>query len=113
MSVTPAAESLVRRVEAEGRDGLVMILGTGCCDSTAPFLYDRYYPGPEVVEVGRAVTIPILAHRWMADLYADSDRLEIDVEEGFPNDSFSLESEYDARFTLRIGPRQPAESPAG
>jgi uncharacterized protein (DUF779 family) len=113
VTVTPAAQSVVRRVEAEGRDGLVMILGTGCCDSTAPFLYDRYYPGPDVVEVGSAGAIPILAHRWMADLYADSEGLEIDVDEGFPNDSFSLESEYDARFTLRIGPRKPAVSSAG
>jgi uncharacterized protein (DUF779 family) len=87
-----------------------MVLGTGCCDSTAPFLYDRYYPGPDVVEVGSVAHVPILAHRWMADLYADAEGLEIDVDEDFPNDSFSLESEYDARFTLRIRPRMPAPS---
>jgi uncharacterized protein (DUF779 family) len=113
VTVTPAAQSVIRRVEAEGRDGLVMILGTGCCDSTAPFLYDRYYPGPEVVEVGRVGTISILAHRWMADLYKASKDLQIDVDEGFPNDSFSLESEYDARFTLRIGTQNAAASSPG
>jgi uncharacterized protein (DUF779 family) len=110
VSVTSAARSVVRKVQTEGREGLVMILGTGCCDSTAPFLYDRYYPGPDVVEVGSVAGIPILAHRWMADLYADAEGLEVDVDEGFPNDSFSLESEYDARFTLRIRPRMPAPS---
>jgi uncharacterized protein len=110
VSATPAARSVVRRIEAEGREGLVMILGTGCCDSTAPFLYDRYYPGPDVVEVGTVGGVPILAHRWMAELYEDSALLEIDVDEGFPNDSFSLESEYDARFTLRVRPRMPAAS---
>lgn len=89
-----------------------MILGTGCCDSTAPFLYDRYYPGPDVVEVGEVASVPILAHRWMADLYADAEGLEIDVDEDFPNDSFSLESEYDSRFTLRIRPRRQAASSA-
>lgn len=90
-----------------------MILGTGCCDSTAPFLYDRYYPGPDVVEVGGVGSVPILAHRWLADLYADSDGLVVDVDEGVPNDSFSLESEYDSRFTLRVRPRRPAASSAG
>jgi uncharacterized protein (DUF779 family) len=113
VSVTPAAESIVRQVEIEGREGLVMILGTGCCDSTAPFLYDRYYPGPDMVQVGSVGGVPILAHRWLADLYSDSDSLEVDVDEGLPNDSFSLESDYDARFTLRVLPRRPAVSSAG
>jgi uncharacterized protein (DUF779 family) len=112
VTATPAAESVVRKVEAEGRKTLVMILGTGCCDSTAPFLYDRYYPGPDVVEVGRVGGVPILAHGWLADLYADSDSLVVDVDEGVQNDSFSLESEYDSRFTLRVRPRRPAASSA-
>jgi len=30
--------------------------------------------------------------------------LEVDVDQGVPNDSFSLESEYDCRFTLRAPP---------
>jgi uncharacterized protein (DUF779 family) len=48
---TPRAEDVVRRVAEGGREDLVMVLGTGCCDSTAPFLYDRYVPGPDAVEV--------------------------------------------------------------
>jgi uncharacterized protein len=101
---TPQAEAVVRKVAETGRDQLVMVLGTGCCDSTAPFLYDRYYPGSDVAEVGRIAQIPVLAHRWLADLYGDGDRaLQIDVDEGVPNDSFSLESDFDCRFTLRVG----------
>ncbi|HEX2032304.1 MAG TPA: DUF779 domain-containing protein [Actinomycetota bacterium] len=102
VSATPQAEAVVRKVAGGGREHLVMVLGTGCCDSTAPFLYDRYYPGPDVVEVGRIAEVPVLAHRWLADLYRDSAGLEVDVDEGVVNDSFSLESEYDARFTLRV-----------
>jgi uncharacterized protein (DUF779 family) len=100
-------------VKAEEREGLIMVLGTGCCDSTAPFLFDRYYPGPEVVEVGNVAGVPILAHRWMADLYRGSDGLLLDVDEGMPNDSLSLESEYDSRFTLRVPARRPAVPSAG
>jgi uncharacterized protein (DUF779 family) len=112
VTATPAAESVVRKVEAEGREALIMILGTGCCDSTAPFLYDRYYPGPDVVKVGGVASVPILAHRWLAELYADSHGLVVDVDEGVPSDSFSLESEYDSRFTLRVRPRGPGASSA-
>lgn len=102
MSATPQAEAVVRKVAGSGRQELVMVLGTGCCDSTAPFLYDRYYPGPDVVEVGRIDEVPVLAHRWLADLYRGSDGLELDVDREVVSDSFSLESEYDCRFTLRV-----------
>jgi uncharacterized protein (DUF779 family) len=107
ITATSSAETAVRRVTEAGKQELVMVLGTGCCDSTAPFLYDRYYPGPDTVRVGEVAGVPVFAHKWLADLYADSAGLEVDVDEGVPNDSFSLESEYDCRFTLRVA-GQPA-----
>ncbi len=107
VEATAAAEATVRKVADSGRKDLVMVLGTGCCDSTAPFLYDRYVPGPDAVEVGRVAEVPVLAHGWLAKLYEGSDGLVLDVDQGVVSDSFSLESEYDCRFTLRVG------SPAG
>ena len=98
---TPSAEATVRKVAESGKDDLVMILGTGCCDSTAPFLYDRYVAGPDAVEVGKVAGVPVLAHGWLAKLYSDGG-LVLDVDEGVQTDSFSLESEYDCRFTLRV-----------
>lgn len=105
VEATQAAEETVRKVAESGRQDLVMILGTGCCDSTAPFLYDRYIPGPDAVEVGEIAGVPVLAHGWLAKLYADDDGLVLDVDEDVRSDSFSLESEYDRRFTLRVGSR--------
>ncbi|MGH2662037.1 MAG: DUF779 domain-containing protein [Actinomycetota bacterium] len=102
VSATPRAESVVRKVAASGRQDLVMVLGTGCCDSTAPFLYDRYLPGSDAVQVGDIEGVPVFAHRWLADLYETGRALEVDVDQGVVNDSFSLESEYDCRFTLRV-----------
>jgi uncharacterized protein (DUF779 family) len=101
--VTPTgrAEEIVVRVREGGRDDLVMVLGTGCCDSTAPFLYDRYEPGVDVVEVGSVAGVPVLAHEWLARLYEGAE-LVLGVDEGSPNDSFSLESELDCRFTLSV-----------
>ena len=95
----------MERVKAEGRTDLVMVLGTGCCDSTAPYLYDRYYPGSDVVRAGAVAGVPVFAHEWLARLYGDGE-LVVDVDEDVPNDSFSLESEYDCRFTLRTEPRE-------
>jgi uncharacterized protein (DUF779 family) len=101
---TSGAEGTVRAVADSGREDLVLVLGTGCCDSTAPFLYDRYYPGPDVVEVGRVEGVPVLAHRWLADLYSEGDGLELDVDEDPNADSFSLETELGRRLTLRVLP---------
>ncbi len=99
---TAPAEAVVRRVAESGKQDLVIVLGTGCCDSTAPFLYDRYVTGPDAIEVGRVAGVPVFAHGWLAKLYAGSDGLVLDVDEGVQSDSFSLESEYDCRFTLRV-----------
>ena len=79
-----------------------MVLGTGCCDSTAPFLYDHYLVEPDAVRIGEAGGVPVFAHAWLARLYDGDRTLEVDVDEGLVNDSFSLESEYDCRFTLRV-----------
>lgn len=79
----------------------MVVLGTGCCDSTAPFLYDHYLPEPGCRPVGAIDDVEILAPAWLADLYGDS-KLILDVDEQTPNDSFSLESEYDCRLTLRV-----------
>lgn len=97
----PAAE-VVRRVQAGGRSNLVMVLGTGCCDSTAPYLYDNYLTEPDARPVGDVEGITVFAPGWLADLYADDSTLVVDVDAGVVNDSFSLESEYDCRFTLRV-----------
>jgi uncharacterized protein (DUF779 family) len=99
---TDRAKEAVRVVAESGREDLVLVLGTGCCDSTAPFLYDRYYPGSDVVEVGRVAGVPVLAHRWLADLYIEDDGLELDVDENAVSDSFSLETEQGRRFILRV-----------
>lgn len=104
VEATPQATEVVRRVQAGGRSNLVMVLGTGCCDSTAPYLYDNYLPEPDARPVGEVEGVTVLAPGWLADLYAGDASLVVDVDTGVVNDSFSLESEYDCRFTLRVPP---------
>jgi uncharacterized protein (DUF779 family) len=106
ITATERAERAVREVAASGRRDLVMVLGTGCCDSTAPFLYDRnYYPGADALEVGRVAGVPVFAHGWLAKLYGEDGSLVVDVDENAVADSFSLETEHGRRFTLRLPER--------
>lgn len=105
ISVSEAAARTVQRVKDDGRVNLVMILGNGCCDSTAPYLYDNYLPEPESVSVGSVVDVQVMAPGWLAKLYPADEELIVDVDTGVVNDSFSLESEYDCRFTLRVPER--------
>jgi uncharacterized protein (DUF779 family) len=102
VQATEGAREAVRRVAAAGRTDLVIVLGTGCCDSTAPYLYDHYYPGPDAVRVGQVEGVPVYAHRWLADLYADAEGLELDCAGDGISDSFSLESEFGCRLTLGV-----------
>jgi uncharacterized protein (DUF779 family) len=101
VDATPIAVSTVRRVKDDGRENLVMVLGTGCCDSTAPFLYDNYLTEPDAQPVGEIDGVTIMAPKWLAELYPGDATLTVDVDQGVLNDSFSLESEFDCRFTLR------------
>ncbi len=102
ITATAEAERVVARVRSGGRTDLVMVLGTGCCDSTAPYLYDRYLPEPGSVRVGEVGGVDVLAPAWLADLYGAGDGLVVDVDEGVVNDSLSLESDLDCRFTLQV-----------
>jgi uncharacterized protein (DUF779 family) len=97
---TPGAEAVVRKVAASGREDLTIVLGTGCCDSTAPFLYDNYVAEANSEPVGEIAGVPILAPEWIRTLYPTDD-LMVDVIDSSVEDSFSLETDYDRRFVLR------------
>jgi uncharacterized protein (DUF779 family) len=101
VEVTEAAEAIVRRVRSEGRENLVMVLSNGCCDATAPYLYDNHVAEPDARQVGTCEDVAVLAPGWLAKLYPDDETLTIDVEAGVLDDSFSLETEFDCRFVLR------------
>lgn len=100
VDVTPAAIETVRAVRASGRTDLVMVLSNGCCDATAPYLFDAYQPAPDAEPVGVIDGVDILAPAWIRKLY-DADGLTVDVISGAIEDSFSLETDLDRRFVLR------------
>jgi uncharacterized protein (DUF779 family) len=96
---TADAAAVVREVAASGREDLTIVVGDGCCDGEAPFLYDRYVAPPDAERVGDVAGVPVIAHARIARLWG-GDEVELGVDRDVPNDSFSLESELDCRFTL-------------
>jgi len=106
IDATDAAARAVERVRASGRDDLVIVLSSGCCDSTAPFLYDHYIPEPGSEPVGELNGVRVLAPAWLARLYAGDETLVLDAEEDVVEDSFSLETEHGMRLVLRAAVRR-------
>jgi uncharacterized protein (DUF779 family) len=94
------------------RGALVFTIGTGCCESTAPFLYEDFWPGPDSEAVGEVAGVPVYAPAYLRDLYPGDDGVTVDVEAGSMAESMSIETEYGCRFILRGDERVKFEDPA-
>ena len=79
---------------------LVFTIGTGCCESTAPFLYEDFWPGPDSEQVGEVAGVPVFAPEYLRALYPAGDGVVIDVDDAMA-ESMSIETEYGCRFILR------------
>jgi len=101
---TEAAARIVERAKGERRGALVFTIGTGCCESTAPFLYEDFWPGPDSEPVGEVAGVAVYAPAYLRALYPGDDGVVIDVEE-LMAESMSIETEYGYRFILRSDER--------
>src|SRR5262249_6840037 len=109
---TNAAARVVERARRERSGTLVFTIGTGCCESTAPFLYEDFWPGPDAESVGEVGGVPVYAPEYLGALDAGADGVVIDVEDGLMAESMSIETEYGCRFVLRGDERVMFERPA-
>ena len=101
MTGTAAAARIVERAKRDRRGALVFTIGTGCCESTAPFLYEDFWPGPDSEPVGEVAGVAVVAPEYLRALYPGDEAVVIDVEEGLMAESMSIETEYGCRFILR------------
>jgi len=97
---TDAAARIIERSRRDRTGALVFTIGTGCCESTAPFLYEDFWPGPDSEQVGEVAGVAVYAPRYLRALYPGDDGVTIDVEE-LMAESMSIETEYGYRFILR------------
>jgi uncharacterized protein (DUF779 family) len=101
VTATSAAAEVVERARRDRAGTLVFTIGTGCCESTAPFLYEDFWPGPDHEQVGEVGGVAVYAPAYLRALYPDDDGVTIDVESDLMAESFSIETEYGSRFVLR------------
>ena len=100
VEATAAAEAVVERA-LSARDGaLTITIGTGCCESTAPFLYEDFWPGPDQEVIGEVAGVSVYAPEYLRRLYPGDDAVVVDVYEG-PAESMSIETEWGCRLILR------------
>jgi uncharacterized protein (DUF779 family) len=98
---TEAAARVVERAKTDRAGALVFTIGTGCCESTAPFLYEDFWPGPDAEQVGEVAGVPVYAPEYLRALYPAADGVTIDVDDSQLAESMSIETEYGVRFILR------------
>ena len=101
--LTPAASEALERTRGERGDDLTFVIGNGCCDSTAPFLFATYMAGPGERHVGEVDGVPVLLDAALADLF-EGYEVVIDAGPDPGGDSFSCETEFGLRFSMERVP---------
>jgi uncharacterized protein (DUF779 family) len=98
--LTDAAKEVIGRVREQRGDDLSLVIGNGCCDSTAPFLFAGYFAGPNEREVSDADGVRVFVEDGIARSF-EGREVVVDASEGDAQpDSFSCEAELGFRFTL-------------
>ena len=101
--LTEAATDALRRTRAQRGDDLVFVIGNGCCDSTAPFLFASYVSGPAEQLVGEVEGVPVMLESALVGLF-EGYEVVIDAGADPGGDSFSCETELGVRFSMERVP---------
>ncbi len=100
VTATEAAEAIIEKAKQARSGSLTITIGTGCCESTAPFLYEDFWPGPDQQQVGEVAGVPVYAPEYLREMYPDDDGVVIDLFDGIA-ESLSIETEWDCRLYLK------------
>ena len=107
--LTEAARSLLGRVAVQRQGALSLVIGNGCCDSTAPFLFEAYLAGPREARVTEIDGVPVLLDAALLALF-EGREVVVDAApaDAMGEDSFSCEAELGMRFSLARMPGRVA-----
>lgn len=100
VEATSAAAEVITRASRERSGALTVTIGTGCCESTAPFLYEDFLPGSDQEQVGEVEGVPIFAPEYLRALYPGGQGVTIGVVD-VDAESLSIETEWGCRLILR------------
>lgn len=104
--ITPRAAAVVSRIRSERAGPLTFTIDGGCCEGTAPHLFEHAVLTSASEKVGEVEGVPVYLQPAMIPLYAAAE-ITIDVMEEPISDALSLETEYGLRFVLRESPGGP------
>ena len=100
VTATPRAIEVIAAMRERRSGTLTVTIGTGCCESTAPFLYEDFWPGPDQAEVGEVGGVVVYAPEYLRTMYPGDDGVVLDVAEEI-GESLSVETELGIRLILR------------
>jgi uncharacterized protein (DUF779 family) len=100
VTATDRAADVVRSMSAKRTGTLTITIGTGCCESTAPFLYEDFWPGPDQAPVGTVEGVTVYAPEYLRTQYPGDDGVVLDVTDELA-ESLSVETELGCRLILR------------
>jgi uncharacterized protein (DUF779 family) len=97
--LTDAAREALVRTRVNRGDDLTFVIGNGCCDSTAPFLFATYMAGAAEQRVGEVEGVPVVLENALVPLFSGYE-VVIDAGPDPGGDSFSCETELGVRFSM-------------
>ena len=100
LRVSEGAAAVIREVRSDRGGSLTITIDGGCCEGTAPHLYEDYVVPAGCIEIGRFDDIPVYIPGPLGDQYADA-RVTIDVIDDPVSDAMSLETSLGKRLILR------------
>ncbi len=100
VEATDRARGVIKQAGETRRGNLTITIGTGCCESTAPFLYEDFWPGPDQEPIGEVDGVVVYAPAYLRALYPGDESVRLDVIDE-PAESLSIETEFGCRLVLR------------
>ena len=97
---TEKAIAVIEDMKRRRSGTLTVTIGTGCCESTAPFLYEDFWPGPDQAVVGEVAGVEVFAPEYLRTNYPGDDGVVLDVNDEL-GESLSVETELGVRLVLR------------
>lgn len=100
VTATDRARAVIAEMRQRRSGVLTVTIGTGCCESTAPFLYEDFWPGPDQAAVGEVDGVVVYAPEYLRTQYPGDDGVVLDVVDELA-ESLSVETELGCRLILR------------
>jgi uncharacterized protein (DUF779 family) len=110
VEVTDRARAVVDQARQVRSGTLTITIGTGCCESTAPFLYEDFWPGPDQAAIGDVDGVTVYAPAYLRALYPEDEAVRLDVVDELA-ESLSIETEFGCRLVLRGSRSDSAAEP--